>query len=130
ISLRAYLCDASFLVALQGPEPLIARLAEAVQAPVWPYFLGRKSCPPSRPVFEGVRTFGGDGSPEALAHALAEWHWPAHLTPPRNGAVRVVLECPPGPGASLRRDILLSRTHRRFGPRYTRDGEVRPRGAG
>ena len=54
---RSYLCDASFLVAIQGgPEnsSLIAELAEAVQSPVWPIYLGRKSCVPTLPVYAGV----------------------------------------------------------------------------
>jgi len=52
ITYREYLCDASFLVALQGDHALIAELAEAVQKPKWTLYLGRKSCPPSRPIFE------------------------------------------------------------------------------
>ncbi len=47
---REYLCDASFLVALQGDAMLIEELSTALEAPRWPFYLGRKSCPPSRPV--------------------------------------------------------------------------------
>ena len=54
VSRRQYLCDASFLVALHGCSQVISEIAEALQFPVWPYYLGRKSCPPSRPVFEGT----------------------------------------------------------------------------
>lgn len=49
---REYLCDASFLVALQGHPALIAELAAAMQSPQWTLYLGRKSCPPSRPLLE------------------------------------------------------------------------------
>lgn len=49
ITRREYLADASFLVALQGDEALVAEVAKAMQAPRWPLFLGRKSCPPSVP---------------------------------------------------------------------------------
>ena len=49
---REYLCDASFLVALQGEPPLIAKLTEAVGNPHWTLYLGRKCCPPSRPLLE------------------------------------------------------------------------------
>lgn len=48
---REYLCDASFLVALQGDPELIAQLAAALENPKWTLYLGRKCCPPSRPVF-------------------------------------------------------------------------------
>jgi CRISPR-associated protein Cas5/CasD subtype I-E len=47
---REYLCDASFLVALQGNPKLIERLHGALLRPVWPIYLGRKSCPPSLPL--------------------------------------------------------------------------------
>lgn len=49
---REYLCDASFLVALQGKPTLIDELATAMQNPKWMIYLGRKSCPPSRPLLE------------------------------------------------------------------------------
>lgn len=47
---REYLCDASFLVALQGDGELIGQLRLALLHPVWPVYLGRKSCPPSIPL--------------------------------------------------------------------------------
>jgi CRISPR system Cascade subunit CasD len=53
---RFYLMDASFLVALGGDDALVQRIAEAVRAPVWPLFLGRRACPPSSPVFAGLTT--------------------------------------------------------------------------
>lgn len=49
---REYLCDASFLVALQGELGLIAELEGAIKAPRWTLYLGRKSCPPSRPLLD------------------------------------------------------------------------------
>ncbi len=49
---REYLCDASFLVALQGEESLIDELFIAMAKPKWTLYLGRKACPPSRPILE------------------------------------------------------------------------------
>lgn len=49
---REYLCDASFLVALQGDPSVIAELAAAMRTPKWTLHLGRKCCPPSRPLLE------------------------------------------------------------------------------
>lgn len=54
VSERFYLADAAFLVALQGDPAMVAVCAAAVQAPMWPYFLGRKSCVPAAPLFVGV----------------------------------------------------------------------------
>ena len=51
ITRREYLCDASFLVALQGDPREIERICDALEHPPgWPIFLGRKSCPPSMPI--------------------------------------------------------------------------------
>ncbi len=50
VSRRAYLGDADFLVGLEGDRQLLATLDEALAAPRWPLFLGRKSCSPSLPV--------------------------------------------------------------------------------
>jgi CRISPR system Cascade subunit CasD len=49
---REYLCDASFLVVLQGESSLIAELFSAIKNPTWTLYLGRKNCPPSRPLIE------------------------------------------------------------------------------
>lgn len=117
ITWRHYLCSASFLVALQGPPDIITRLAEALQAPHWPIYLGRKACVPALPPFDGVGDF-----PD-LKTALLEWHWRAPdgktIAPPAQ-KVRAVLECPPSQdGAVRRRDEIDSPNHRTFAPRYT-----------
>jgi len=49
---REYLCDASFLVALQGEPALIHEVHLALQDPKWTLYLGRKCCLPSRPLLE------------------------------------------------------------------------------
>lgn len=116
ISQRDYLCDASFLAALQGDPALIDRLAAAVQDPVWVFFLGRKACPPSRPVFAGVGTF------DDLEAALLVHAWPADRQPRR-----VVLECAPdADGAVARPDHLVSRRYRQYRPRYSRSARLAP----
>ncbi len=113
ITWRDYLCDASFLVALQSEdETLIAQMAHALQHPVWPVYLGRKSCPPSRPIFDGI------GQYKSLEEALT--HGNQSTTVKRMpDTVRGVIETTPVSGAR-RRDHILSRQFRVFGPRYTR----------
>ena len=51
---RQYLEDASFTVALAGDEALLRACADALQSPRWQTYLGRKSCVPTRPVFEAL----------------------------------------------------------------------------
>ena len=52
---REYLCDACFTVAVairDGADLALGALVEAVGKPVFPPFLGRRSCPISRPLYE------------------------------------------------------------------------------
>jgi CRISPR system Cascade subunit CasD len=115
VSWRHYLADASFLAAVQAAPGTIARLAEAVRSPRWPLYLGRRSCVPSRSVFEGV------GDYPSLDDALADWPWRrADVEETTTITVRAVIERRPGQG-TRRRDETLSRSRRLFGPRYTQD---------
>jgi len=54
LSERFYLADANFLVGLSGEVPFVNQLVQALVAPVWPMFLGRKSFVSSMPVGEAV----------------------------------------------------------------------------
>ncbi|MDX2272806.1 MAG: type I-E CRISPR-associated protein Cas5/CasD [Cyanobacteriota bacterium] len=51
-SQRQYLCDAEFLVGLESnDEKLLRDIEHHLCFPTWQPFLGRKSCPPSKPIF-------------------------------------------------------------------------------
>ena len=112
VSERYYLCDASFLAALQGEESLIERLGEAIQNPKWPIYLGRKSCPPSRPPFEGMGDF------TTLREALMS------RREGLEGKRRAVWDCGPMEGVR-RREEIDSRSRRTYLPRYVREEELR-----
>ena len=71
---REYLCDGSFLVALQGEPALIGQLEAALKAPKWTLYLGRKCCPPSRPLLEHP-----PGPFPDLDCALTSVPWPPRL---------------------------------------------------
>ena len=118
LSLRSYLCDASFLVALQGAPELIDHLALAVQRPAWPIYLGRRACVPTRPVYEGVGDYAD------LVNALREWPCQGGVLPGEDG-LRAVLEVDPGRGVQ-RRDETHSNQHRTFLPRYTLEQRIIP----
>jgi CRISPR system Cascade subunit CasD len=107
VSERRYLADASFLVALQGDVATVARCADALQAPVWPYYLGRKACVPAVPVFAGV------GQYDDLVAALAAQ--PLH--PRGDLAPRLLIETTPGRG-NRQNDNIGNPARRVFHPRY------------
>lgn len=72
ISPRTYLQDAAFLAILSGEAELLRRCAAALLRPHWPVYLGRKACPPTRPVFECLTDSYG-----SLEDALRScpWNW-------------------------------------------------------
>lgn len=108
VSERYYLCDASFLVVIQAEESLIDSLRQAVQDPVWPIYLGRKSCLPSRPLFAGTGDFAT--LQEALMSHAEEL----------SGRVRSVWDCAPEEGVRRREEVDL-RSRRTYLPRYVKE---------
>ncbi|MFF4234030.1 type I-E CRISPR-associated protein Cas5/CasD [Streptomyces sp. NPDC001820] len=89
---RDYLADAAFTIAVEGPPPLIARIADHLEHPHWAPYLGRRCCIPDEPLVLGSpRT----DPVEQLLH-----HVPLTLArPPRPGCdtvpVGFVWEQPP-----------------------------------
>ncbi|GAA4978926.1 type I-E CRISPR-associated protein Cas5/CasD [Yinghuangia aomiensis] len=60
VTQRYYLQDAVFLAAVEGPEPLVEALDDAVRNPAFPLSLGRRSCVPTQPISLGLRHGGVD----------------------------------------------------------------------
>jgi CRISPR system Cascade subunit CasD len=118
VTTRDYLADAMFLVGLEGRDrDLLERAHAALQNPVWPLALGRKSYVPAESVWLA------DGLVDApLLPALTALPW---LSTPRRGEappgrLLVSLESQDGSGA-LRMDRPLSSfAERRFGARHVR----------
>lgn len=66
VTYRHYLQDAVFLVGLESEDAaLLEELKEALRHPVYPLYLGRRSCPPTLPLCLGVRS-------EALMDAMRQ----------------------------------------------------------
>lgn len=122
VTTRDYLADAVFLVGLEGPDrALLERAHAALQNPVWPLALGRKSYVPSEPI-------GLDGGvvDRPLLDALATWPW---LAVPRKWEaiperLLVSIESSDGTGALRMDQPLSSFAERRFGARYVRSDWV------
>ncbi len=76
LSRREYLCDASFLVAVKGDPSIIEDIRNALTAPIWTLFLGRKCCVPSRPLLDPELE---TGSFSTLLDALCSVPWKRRL---------------------------------------------------
>jgi CRISPR system Cascade subunit CasD len=126
VSERNYLCDACFLVMLEADGLVLAGIEAALQAPVWPPFLGRKACVPAAPLCPA--------HPQApsivsgpLVDAIASYPGLGRSadTPPEQLRVVVDEACGAAAGMrSLRHDVPKSFRRRLFGHRYVREFRV------
>ncbi|MGW5609444.1 type I-E CRISPR-associated protein Cas5/CasD [Streptomyces sp. NPDC003753] len=76
LSERFYLTDAVFVAAVEGEDALVDRLAAALLAPAYLPYLGRRSCPPGRPLDPAVH-HGEMGLEQALTDEpwrAADWY--------------------------------------------------------
>jgi CRISPR system Cascade subunit CasD len=125
VSDRYYLCDASFLVALLANKTFVDGWALALKAPVWPVYLGRKSCPPSERVFESVEDVGGGAKPaDVLLDALKRRPWRPRLRGIDKPPAELRFQVPAAmndPGARPTPDVPVSFRYRRFDTRYVKN---------
>lgn len=113
VTYRHYLQDAVFLAGLESEDTaLLLQLQDALQHPVFPLYLGRRSCPPALPLCLGLRQGG-------LQEVL-------QTEPPLcpGKLCRMVLDADPQePGAAVQRDVPVSFDphHRQYGYRSARE---------
>lgn len=82
---RYYLSDAIFLAGLEGDASIVGEIDAALRFPMFPPFLGRRSCPPTQPLSLGVRELG-------LTEALSQEGWLASVWYRRKSPPKVSLE--------------------------------------
>ena len=118
VTTRYYLADAVFLVGLEGEENFLQKLAAALDNPVFPLYLGRRSCPPAGRLVLGLRE-------RALRQAIEDEPWQASkwyqnkIQRKQSVPVKLTIVCdaqPHEPDAFLRRDLPVSfdQRHRRY----------------
>lgn len=124
ITRRHYLADAVFLVGLESTDrALLEQLADALQSPAYPLFLGRRSCPPTLPLCLGIRETDlveSLRSEPALARAAQ---------PGSEKSLCILLDADPlEANAFPQRDLPLSfdPRHRRFGYRAVKELRFSP----
>ena len=95
---RYYLADAEFLVGFESAdEELLKRIEYALLNPVFPLYLGRRSCPPTGRVCLGIRK-------QELEEALLEEAF-------RNESVetvRIVMDAKDGEDGNIVKDLPIS----------------------
>jgi len=125
LSYRFYLADAVFLVAIHGETTLLEGFQEALLHPVFPLYLGRRSCPPAGKLVHGLR----DGDTDTVL-GTEPWlasPWVQKKYRSAQVVLDTVTDCPDGePGSELVRDEPLSfdPRERRYGWRSVRHSRV------
>lgn len=129
LSYRFYRADARYLVGLEADPPLLEGLAEALRRPVFPLYLGRRSCPPSEPLIPSLHE-------TTLERFLLDAPWvaaPWWRRQAPDGAARLEFRIDAGGSGELdafvesttvRRDepISFDPTHRQYGWRTVLSG--------
>lgn len=118
VSTRYYLADAMFLVGLEGEDMLLEQIQAALHHPKWNLFLGRKSCPPSRPPYlkAGLR-------PEPLPEAIRNYPWLGQSQREYNSLQKLRVIWDDGEsGDEFHHDfpVNFQRNQRKFHPRRTK----------
>ncbi|MFQ6197743.1 type I-E CRISPR-associated protein Cas5/CasD [Streptomyces sp. NPDC000405] len=134
LSDRYYLTDAVFIAGVEGEDEFIKHLHTAVTAPRFLPYLGRRSCPPSRPLL-----FDGSLTDQPLETALQKAPWQASRwyarqsartatdNPPEPQKLDLLLDCPPDqtPDFSLRdTPLTFDPRHRQYAIRGIRTGHT------
>lgn len=125
VTTRYYLTDAVFLVGLEGKDSFLEQIAIALQNPVFPLFLGRRSCPPVGQLVLCIRE-------KTLEQALHDERWHAsqwyqnRLRNKQLDEVKLTIVCDAqknNDDAFLRRDLPVSfdQRHRRYSYRMVID---------
>ena len=106
---RYYLADAVFVAGLESDDiEFLEKIAQALQTPAFPLYLGRRSCPPAGRVFLEI-------SEKSLEEALKE-KAPAEAT-------RIVLDAEPDEAGGIVHDVPVSfdPTRREYAYRRVRE---------
>lgn len=107
LSYRYYVSDASYVAVLEGDRALLEGIDEAVRSPVFPLYLGRRSCPPAGPVALGVFDHDLGTALEELPWHASERHQRRHRA--REVHLEVVRDASPDePGAETIHDEPVS----------------------
>lgn len=124
VTKRYYLTDAVFLVGLEGEDNFLQELIVALKSPVFPLYLGRRSCPPVGRLVLGLRECDLRQALEKEPWQACEWFQVQETK--KSEQVKLTIVCDAQPheqGAFLQRDLPISfdQRHRRYDFRMVKD---------
>jgi len=105
LSTRYYIADAVFIAGVEGEAGLLAGLADAIRAPAFPLYLGRRSCPVAGDVYLDVVEGGLEAALRGASWQAAHWY---RRSIPNVVSLDLYLDAAPGSGDELQRDVPVS----------------------
>lgn len=122
ITNRYYLSDAVFLVGLESDDAdLLSDIEKAIKNPVYPLFLGRRSCPPTMPLLLGVREADLITALKSEQWLLTEWRQ-KQIYDSSDRRLRIITDSDDNNGAVIRDvPVSFSPVYRRFAWRNVKD---------
>lgn len=111
VTYRYYLSDAVFLAAVESDDvEFLKSIENALECPVFPLFLGRRSCPPTLPISLGVKNC-------TLLEALRNEN-PLIDTLGKKTDMRIRCDAPAGRARKHDVPVSFNVSHRKYGYRY------------
>lgn len=119
---RYYLSDAIFLVGLESDDmDFLKTIENALKNPVFPLFLGRRSCPPTMPLVLGMSDTELLTSLKNEKWLLEEWRQKRIYDESEN-KLRIIVDSNDSEGTVIRDvPVSFSPIHRKFGWRMVKD---------
>lgn len=119
---RYYLSDAIFLVGLESDDVnFLITLENALKNPVFPLFLGRRSCPPAMPLIVGMRDTSLVTALECEKWLLEEWRQ-KRIHDKSKCKLRIIIDSDDNNGTVIRDvPVSFSTVHRKFEWRKVKD---------
>lgn len=115
---RDYLVDARFLAVFEGERSFLETLAQAVIAPEFPMYLGRRACPPTGRILLGVEDKGLEEALRDTDWLAANWYRKRQPESVQLAVTRDLHESP----AEARADEVINDQPISFDPRDRRHG--------
>lgn len=106
LSERFYLQDACFVAAVSGPDALLEGMEQALRNPVFPLYLGRRSCPADPRLVIGRHDLGVEAALREVPWQAADWY---RRTRARRVSLSIYRDAQPGEAVEERvQDLPLS----------------------
>lgn len=121
---RYYLSDAIFVVGLESQDSImLQQLETAIKNPVFPLFLGRRSCPPCGPIVLGIRESKLEMALDTEPWQVPQWRRNKKKKEP---LLRKIIESKEG--GAVRKDLAISFSpyDREYGYRSVRESVCCP----